>query len=93
MISGVKNYNHRIRQPNEIYPQLFDVKKATTADDTGDVGRQALKRKYSMRMKVSTIQKDWVREVKFALEEALSIQESSIDQPTDINGVIEKQQA
>jgi len=43
-----------------------------------------------MRMKVSTIQKDWVREVKFALEEALSIQESSIDQPIEINGVIEK---
>ena len=40
-----------------------------------------------MRMKVPTSHKDWVREVKFALEKALSIQESSIGQSTEINVV------
>jgi len=40
-----------------------------------------------MRMKTPASNKDWSREVKFALEEALSIQEGSIGTETEIDMV------
>src|SRR5680860_515398 len=41
--------------------------------------------KHRMRMKTPSSNKDWGREVKLALEEALSIQEISVGQSTEVN--------